>query len=79
MSDSQRPLVLVVVDGGVAETYVKGDVDVQVIDRDNIRCGDTMTLPANIGFEALVHQADLDDLTTTDPNASNEEFPILFE
>ncbi len=57
----QRAPALVVVSGGVAETYAPAHVDVRLVDMDNIRTGDAPpTLPAGVGFERLCEEAGLE-------------------
>lgn len=55
-------IVLVVVRGGIAETFTPLHVDVRTVDIDNIQSGDDPTpLPRNVGFEALVQEAALEE------------------
>jgi hypothetical protein len=52
-----RPAI-VLVSGGNAYAYESEGVDVRIIDLDNIKAGDgKVKLPADRGFEALVHNA----------------------
>jgi hypothetical protein len=55
---------LVVVTGGVAYYYHAEHVDCTVIDLDNIKAGDEpVPVPAGIGYEALLEQAELEQGT----------------
>jgi len=54
--------VLVVCIGGNVYTYSPEGADVQIVDFDNINRGDSKTvLPAGVGFEDLVEQANAQD------------------
>jgi len=61
-----RAKVLVVVNGGVADSYESGEVDVQIIDLDILKVSThrRKDIPAGMGFEELVSKADVDDWVT---------------
>lgn len=55
-------IALVVVRGGVVEMFTPLHVDVRTVDFNNIQSGDDPTpLPRNVGFEALVQEAALEE------------------
>lgn len=54
---SDLPKVLVVVRGGVAETYTAGDVETAIVDLDNLAAGEPSRVPED--FRTLAAEADL--------------------
>lgn len=55
-----KAIALIVVKGGVCYDFAPEHVDVRVVDQDNIEAGqEPQGLPRNVGFEALVAEADL--------------------
>lgn len=51
------PKVLVVVRGGVAETFIAGDVETAIVDLDHVAAGEPLRVPED--FRALAAEADL--------------------
>ena len=61
-----KAIALVVVSGGVAELFQPEHVDVRIVDLDNLEAGDAkVSLPKDVGFEALAEEAGLTEKEIT--------------